>query len=106
LALVDENGKYLIKKEISEYKKMSREEKMEYIDIMYNSTFDFMNQGIKINQLDFGYAISVHKFQGSEADNVCVIDESYVFDRDETENKNRWLYTAITRAKKFLLLIK
>ena len=106
LALVDEDGKYLIKKNVDEYSRMSHQEKMEYIDIMYNYSFDLMEQGIKINQLDFGYAISVHKFQGSEADNVCVIDESYVFDRDETENKNRWLYTAITRAKKFLLLVK
>lgn len=107
MAIVDDKGNYLIKKDMSEYGRLTQEEKREYVDIMYNaSPLGMMNQGMKINQVDFAYAISVHKFQGSEADNVCVIDESYVFDRDETENKNRWLYTAITRAKKFLLLIK
>lgn len=61
----------------------------------------------KINQIDFGYSISVHKFQGSEGDNVAVLDESFIFNRDENkEHGRRWIYTAITRAKKFLLFIK
>ena len=102
LALCDEKGDFVIKKEFGDYKQLSRLEKREYINLMFNSE----EEGIKINQIDFGYAISVHKFQGSEADNICVIDESYVFDKEDTDYKNRWLYTAITRAKKFLLLVK
>jgi exodeoxyribonuclease V len=101
-ALFDDRGNYVIKKELSKYDVMSKAEQVEYVNLMFNTE----EEGLKVNQIDYAYAISVHKFQGSEADNVCVIDESYVFDRDETENKNRWLYTAITRAKKFLLLIK
>ena len=55
-----------------------------------------------LNRFEFGYCISCHKAQGSEFDNVVVFDESYAF----KEDKNRWLYTAITRAKKKLILLK
>jgi len=44
---------------------------------------------------DFGYAITVHKSQGSEWDDVIVVGKG---DRS-------WLYTAITRAKKTCILI-
>jgi exodeoxyribonuclease V len=42
----------------------------------------------------FGYALTVHQAQGSEFDSVLLIDEWFRRDR------NRWLYTGITRAKK------
>ena len=53
--------------------------------------------------LDFGYAISCHKSQGSGWDKVLVFDEGFGFDADI---KRRWLYTAITRAKKEILIVK
>ena len=55
-----------------------------------------------LNRFEYGYCISCHKAQGSEFDNVVVFDESYAF----KEDKNRWLYTAITRAKKKLVIVK
>lgn len=55
-----------------------------------------------LNRFEYGYCISCHKAQGSEFDNAVVFDESYAF----KEDKNRWLYTAITRAKKKLLLLR
>ncbi|MDE7301361.1 MAG: ATP-dependent RecD-like DNA helicase, partial [Clostridia bacterium] len=55
-----------------------------------------------LNRFEFGYCISCHKAQGSEFDNVIVFDESFAF----KEDKNRWLYTAITRAKQKLVLIR
>lgn len=55
-----------------------------------------------LNRFEFGYCISCHKAQGSEFDNVIVFDESYAF----KEDKNRWLYTAITRAKKKLIILR
>ncbi len=55
-----------------------------------------------LNRFEFGYCISCHKAQGSEFDNALVFDESYAF----KEDKSRWLYTAITRAKKKLILIR
>lgn len=49
-----------------------------------------------VNIATYGYATSVHKSQGNEWDNVY-IDASWLSDK---WNKARWLYTAITRAKK------
>jgi exodeoxyribonuclease-5 len=46
--------------------------------------------------MDFGYAITCHKSQGSEWDHVLVLDESFGND------KARWQYTAATRASKTL----
>lgn len=54
-----------------------------------------------ITRFDFAYAISCHASQGSEFDDVVVIDESYAF----RSNAMRWLYTAVTRAKQRLILI-
>lgn len=53
-------------------------------------------------QFDYGYVISCHKSQGSEWNNVCVFDESYCF-RDD---RKKWEYTAITRARDKLLILK
>ncbi|MBQ3221239.1 MAG: AAA family ATPase [Clostridia bacterium] len=55
-----------------------------------------------ICRFEFAYAITCHKSQGSEFDFVVVFDESWVFG----EERNRWLYTAITRAKDKLLIIR
>jgi exodeoxyribonuclease-5 len=43
-------------------------------------------------EFDYGYALTVHKSQGSQWNNVLLFDEWYGKDRKE------WLYTAITRA--------
>lgn len=48
-------------------------------------------------EFDYGYVITVHKAQGSEYDNVLVIDESYVFPEYQ---RRKHLYTGITRAAK------
>lgn len=55
------------------------------------------------NQFAYGYAITCHKAQGSEWDNVLVIEESSPFDKEEHA---RWLYTACTRAAKKLVIIR
>lgn len=47
---------------------------------------------------DYAYAITCHKSQGSEWDNVCVIAERGSWDMA------RWLYTAATRAKSKLIV--
>lgn len=48
----------------------------------------------KYDRFDYGYAITAHKAQGSQWDDVFIFDESGLF----RENATRWLYTAITRA--------
>ena len=57
---------------------------------------------LQICQFDFGYAISCHKAQGSEFDKVVIFDESKSFPAEQ----EKWLYTAITRAKKKLIIIR
>ena len=54
------------------------------------------------NLFDFGYALTVHKSQGSQADNVLLIDERMSAMSDE--NYNRWVYTGITRSSKNLII--
>lgn len=54
---------------------------------------------------DYGYAITVHKAQGSQWDNVVVYDDSWN-DRTVPNFKQRWLYTAITRAAKTVTIIR
>lgn len=46
------------------------------------------------DEFDYGYALTVHKAQGSQWNDVVVFDESFAF----REHRSRWLYTAITRA--------
>jgi exodeoxyribonuclease-5 len=52
-------------------------------------------------QFDYGYAITTHKAQGSQWENVLIYDESWCF-RDEWQ---RWLYTAITRASERVTMV-
>lgn len=48
----------------------------------------------KYDEFDYGYALTVHKAQGSQWSNVVLFDESSTFREDAA----RWLYTGITRA--------
>jgi exodeoxyribonuclease-5 len=45
-------------------------------------------------QLDFGWVLTVHNYQGSQADHVVLVDESSSF----REDADKHLYTGITRA--------
>jgi exodeoxyribonuclease-5 len=54
-------------------------------------------------QFDYAYAITCHKAQGSEWDKVLVFEEWYP--NTEEEHK-RWLYTAATRAKEKLVIVR
>ena len=54
-----------------------------------------------ICRFEFAYAVTCHKAQGSEYDYVVIFDESRLF-----EDGASWLYTAITRAKQKLVIIR
>jgi len=56
----------------------------------------------RYDEFDYGYALTVHKAQGSQWNNVVLFDESWAF-RDTRE---RWLYTAITRAAETLTIVR
>jgi exodeoxyribonuclease-5 len=53
------------------------------------------------DEFDYGYALTVHKAQGSQWDDVVLFDESFAF----REHRSRWLYTGVTRASKRLTLV-
>ncbi len=54
-----------------------------------------------VDEFDYGYALTVHKAQGSQWDKIVLFDESFAF----REHRARWLYTGITRAAKALTLV-
>lgn len=56
-----------------------------------------------VDLFDFGYAISVHRSQGSEWNNVILFEQRTGYWDDDFYR--RWLYTAITRAKEKLFII-
>lgn len=51
----------------------------------------------------YAYGVTCHKAQGSEWDKVLVFEERFPFDPEEHK---RWLYTAATRAKEKLVIIR
>ncbi len=53
-------------------------------------------------EFDYGYALTVHKAQGSQWDDVLLFDESHCFRAD----KWRWLYTGITRAAERVVVVR
>jgi exodeoxyribonuclease V len=53
------------------------------------------------DEFDYGYALTVHKAQGSQWDNVVLFDESGAF----RNHSARWLYTAVTRAAETLTVV-
>lgn len=52
--------------------------------------------------MDFAYAITAHKSQGSEYGKVAVVNESSIFGKDAS----KWLYTAVTRAREHLAVLQ
>jgi len=54
-------------------------------------------------RFDFGYALTVHKAQGSQARTVVLFEERFM--KSDDEAWRRWLYTAITRARENLYII-
>jgi exodeoxyribonuclease-5 len=56
---------------------------------------------VAVTDFTFGYVYTVHKAQGSEADNVVLIDEYAM-----QEHAIAWRYTAITRAAKRLTVVR
>ena len=66
----------------------------------------------ELDDFDFGYALTCHKAQGSEWDRVVVIDETesprFKFITGTlplAEFRQRWLYTAVTRARQSVELM-
>ena len=54
------------------------------------------------DDFDYGYALTVHKAQGSQWNETVLFDESYAF----REHGPRWLYTGVTRAAERITIVK
>ena len=89
--------KWLTKKGYEEDPEDFRKRVMEYIKNERDALEDR-----QINRLEYGYVVSCHRFQGSEAGKIVVFDESHIFGKDA----HKWLYVAITRAKEKLVIIR
>ena len=57
----------------------------------------------KGNLFDYGYALTVHKSQGSQAKRVILFEER--FKHMDDDMWRRWLYTAVTRASEELFIL-
>jgi exodeoxyribonuclease V len=68
---------------------------LEDVEIEYSNDDYFI-----YSTADFGYVITCHKSQGSEWDKVILIDDEFGKNKDI---RNKWLYTAVTRAKKKIM---
>lgn len=58
---------------------------------------------MKGDLFDFGYALTVHKAQGSQAKRVILFEER--FKQMNDDDWCRWLYTAVTRAEEELFIV-
>ena len=53
------------------------------------------------DEFTFGYALTVHKAQGSQWDDIVLFEESFAF----REHSARWLYTGLTRAAERIVVV-
>jgi exodeoxyribonuclease-5 len=61
-----------------------------------------LKEGVEeTTSFDFGYAMTVHKAQGSEWPAVLLMDEY-----NRAEHRKEWLYTAITRAAERIVVVR
>lgn len=70
--------------------------KIEVFEEFFNGTESRLDwrERRQSDEFTFGWAITCHKSQGSQWDNVIIFDESAAF----REARSNWLYTAVTRA--------
>lgn len=62
----------------------------------------YSEQMKRLERFDFAYAITAHKSQGSEFDSVLIYNEPI---GQTTEDRRRWLYTSLTRARNKVTLV-
>ncbi len=112
LEILSNDKKYTIKLLAEESKKL-HEEALEKLKTIAKETYTMNKRAAwtkyyrlldKYADVKYNYALTVHKSQGSTFDNTIVIkvDINRVMDRVE---RNKLLYTAVTRAKNRLFII-
>lgn len=59
-----------------------------------------------VQEFEYSYAITVHKSQGSQWDNVLLFDQKAKFPNFSAHDQRRWLYTGITRAAESVTVMR
>jgi ATP-dependent exoDNAse (exonuclease V) alpha subunit len=65
-----------------------------------NAVFEGVRHGLPAD-VDYGYAMTVHKSEGSEWPNVVVVDEC-----QRRDMRAQWFYTTLTRAFDRILVLR
>ena len=79
---------------------ISIEEEYVTVKYLYNNPDIIKYKIAELYEIDLSYAISIHKSQGSEAENVVLI-----VDGNQDFLSKELIYTAVTRAKKNIVLL-
>ena len=92
-----DNGEYIEGEEEEDFNKQVR--------FIQNNNYQRSRQMRRtyLDLFDFGYCLTVHKSQGSEWPRVMVVEQPCQYWSGHLWNK--WLYTAVTRAKSELLIV-
>lgn len=78
-----------------------KERSKKIITVRFGTHESYKELNIDKNVIDFGYALSVHKSQGSQYDSVCLV----LSQSPEILLNRELLYTAITRTKSKLYIV-
>jgi exodeoxyribonuclease-5 len=100
-ALSFPDGTYSVRSKGIKKEGLSQEELQKKVSELISARLS-ANGEVAINRFEYAYAISCHKSQGSEWNNIVIYDESKIF----RENSRKWLYTAITRARRKIVIIR
>ena len=68
----------------------------------YGKRASYPGSGAEIERFDYGYAVTVHKAQGSQWRDVVIADDR--MRASDLEHRKSWLYTAVTRAEERLTI--
>ena len=91
------NGHAVFKQVNMDYKLFS-----EWEPSITPDNFRRINRKFHPHEFDYGYAITCHKAQGSEWDKILVFEEDFPWG----DEHKRWLYTAVTRARQKLIIVR
>ena len=78
----------------------------DYVDLTKAKQKEAMKEDKYLNalQVKYAYALTCHKSQGGQWDAVFV-DQGYIGEEQVSQDFVKWVYTAVTRAKKELFLV-
>lgn len=92
---------------VTEYRALFKQVSEDYMDIVNKSErMELIKKDPYLSalQVKFAYALTCHKSQGGQWDAVFV-DQGYLTEEQVNQEYIRWLYTAVTRAKKELFMV-